>query len=46
MFRAQFWHGIAIGFAFITGLLLAMRAFGLFRIERIALHGFEIWKWP
>ncbi len=45
MFRAQFWHGIAIGFAFITGLLLAMRAFGLFRIERIALHGFEIWKW-
>ena len=45
MFRAQFWQGIAIGFAFITGLLLAMRAFGLFRIERIALHGFEIWKW-
>jgi CAAX protease family protein len=45
MFRAQFWQGAAIGFACVTGLLVAMRAAGVFQFGDKALHGAEIWKW-
>lgn len=45
MFRAQFWQGALLGFAGITGLLVAMRIAGVFHFEGIALHGGEVWKW-
>jgi membrane protease YdiL (CAAX protease family) len=45
MFRAQFWQGALLGFASITGLLLAMRIAGVFYFGSIALHGLEVWKW-
>jgi uncharacterized protein len=45
MFRVQFWQGALLGFASITGLLVAMRAVGVFYFGNIALHGFDIWKW-
>lgn len=45
MFRAQFWQGVVLGFAAITGLLLAMRVAGVFYFGSIALHGADIWKW-
>jgi uncharacterized protein len=45
MFRVQFWQGALLGFASITGLLVAMRAVGVFHFDSIALHGFDIWKW-
>jgi membrane protease YdiL (CAAX protease family) len=38
-FRGHFWQGAAVGFAGISGLLGAMRAAGVFRIDSIALHG-------
>jgi uncharacterized protein len=44
-FRAQFWQGVLLGFGSITALLLVMRLVGVFYFGRIALHGFEIWKW-
>jgi uncharacterized protein len=45
MFRVQFWQGVVLGFASITGLLVAMRAAGVFYFGSIALHGRDIWKW-
>jgi uncharacterized protein len=45
MFRAQFWQGVLLGFASITGLLVAMRIAGVFHFGSIALHGADIWKW-
>ncbi|HXH67763.1 MAG TPA: type II CAAX endopeptidase family protein [Candidatus Limnocylindrales bacterium] len=45
MFRAQFWQGAVLGFACVTGLLVAMRAAGVFQFGVKALHGAEIWKW-
>jgi len=45
MFRTQFWQGVLLGFASITGLLVAMRAAGVFYFGSIALHGADVWKW-
>lgn len=45
MFRLQFWQGVLLGFASITGLLVAMRVVGVFYFGSIALHGADIWKW-
>lgn len=45
MFRGQFWQGVLIGFASITGLLVLMRAAGVFYFGRIGLHGGDVWKW-
>ena len=45
MFRVQYWQGVLLGFASITGLLVAMRAAGVFYFGSIALHGPNIWKW-
>ena len=45
MFRVQFWQGVLLGFASLTGLLVAMRAVGVFRFGGIALHGLDLWKW-
>jgi membrane protease YdiL (CAAX protease family) len=45
MFRVQFWQGVLLGFASITGLLVAMRVVGVFHFGSIALHGTDIWKW-
>ena len=45
MFRAQFWQGALLGFASITGLLVAMRLAGVFYWGTMALHGSDIWKW-
>jgi membrane protease YdiL (CAAX protease family) len=45
MFRSQFWQGMLLGFASITGLLVAMRAAGVFYFGNIALHGADVWKW-
>jgi len=45
MFRVQFWQGVLLGFASITGLLGAMRAAGVFYFGSIALHGVDVWKW-
>jgi membrane protease YdiL (CAAX protease family) len=45
MFRVQFWQGILLGFASITGLLVAMRVVGVFYFGSIALHGADVWKW-
>lgn len=45
MFRGQFWQGVLLGFASITGLLVAMRAVGVFYFGSIAVHGTAIWKW-
>jgi uncharacterized protein len=45
MFRRQFWQGALIGFAAISGLLVVMRIFGVFRVEGIALHGFDVAQW-
>jgi membrane protease YdiL (CAAX protease family) len=45
MFRLEFWQGVVLGFASITGLLVAMRAVGVFYFGSLALHGADIWKW-
>ena len=45
MFRVQFWQGALLGFAAITGLLVAMRVVGVFYFGRIGLHGADIWRW-
>ena len=45
MFRVQFWQGALLGFAAITGLLVAMRVAGVFYFGSIALHGADIWRW-
>jgi membrane protease YdiL (CAAX protease family) len=45
MFRLEFWQGVVLGFASITGLLVAMRAVGVFYFGSFALHGADIWKW-
>ena len=45
MFRSQFWQGVLIGFAAITGLLAMMRVAGVFHFGGLALHGADIWKW-
>ena len=45
MFRAQFWQGVLLGFASITGLLVAMRIAGVFYFGHIGLHGANIGKW-
>jgi membrane protease YdiL (CAAX protease family) len=45
MFRVQFWQGVLLGFASITGLLVAMRTVGVFRFGGLALHGVDIWEW-
>jgi uncharacterized protein len=44
-FRIQFWQGVALGFASITGLLAAMRVVGVFHFGGMALHGADVWKW-
>jgi membrane protease YdiL (CAAX protease family) len=45
MFGVQFWQGVLLGFASISGLLVAMRGVGVFHFGSIALHGTDIWKW-
>jgi uncharacterized protein len=45
MFGVQFWQGALLGFAAITGLLVAMRVVGVFYFGSIALHGADIWRW-
>lgn len=45
MFRIRFWQGVLVGFASLTGLLMAMRAAGVFYFGGIALHGFQICLW-
>ena len=45
MFRAEFRQGVLLGFASITGLLMAMRLVGVFHFGAIALRGTEIWRW-
>jgi membrane protease YdiL (CAAX protease family) len=45
MFGVQLWQGVLLGFASITGLLVAMRVAGAFYFGSIALHGADIWKW-
>jgi uncharacterized protein len=45
MFGLEFWQGAVLGFAAITGLLVAMRAVGVFSFGGIALHGANIGKW-
>lgn len=45
MFGGQFWQGVLLGFAAITGLLAMMRLAGVFYFGTIALHGGEVWKW-
>jgi membrane protease YdiL (CAAX protease family) len=45
MFRTQFWQGALVGFAAITGLLVAMRIAGVFSFGTVAIHGSEVWKW-
>ena len=45
MFGVEFWQGVLLGFASITGLLVAMRVVGVFYFGSIALHGADIWKW-
>lgn len=45
MFRIQFWQGVLLGFASITGLLVGMRVVRVFYFGSIALHGTDIWKW-
>jgi uncharacterized protein len=45
MFRGEFWQGALLGFAGLTGLLVAMRIAGVFHVESVALHGAEVWKW-
>ncbi len=45
MFRGQFWQGVLLGFASISGLLAAMRVAGVFHFGNIALHGADVWKW-
>jgi len=39
MFGGQFWQGVLLGLASITGLLVAMRVVGVFYFGGIALHG-------
>jgi hypothetical protein len=41
----QFWQGVLLGFASISGLLVAMRVVGVFYFGSVALHGADIWKW-
>lgn len=45
MFRSRFWQGVLLGFASVTGLLVALRAAGVFYFGGIALHGSDVWKW-
>lgn len=45
MFRLQFWQGALIGLASITGLLLILRALGVFQFGGLALRGADITKW-
>lgn len=45
MFRTEFWQGVLLGFASISGLLIVMRALGVFYFGGRALHGSDIWKW-
>jgi len=45
MFRGQFWQGVLLGFASITGLLLAMRIARVFYFGSIGLHGADVAKW-
>ncbi len=45
MFRVQFWQGVLLGFAAISGLLVAMRGVGVFYFGSMALHGVDIWRW-
>jgi membrane protease YdiL (CAAX protease family) len=45
MFGVQFWQGALLGFAAITGLLVAMRLAGVFHFGGVALRGANIWKW-
>ena len=45
MFRSEFWKGVGVGFASITGLLLMMRVAEVFHFAGLALRGREIWKW-
>jgi len=44
-FGLQFWQGLAIGFAAISGLLAMMRVAGVFHFEGMALYGGEVAKW-
>jgi CAAX protease family protein len=44
-FGRQFWEGMAIGFASITALLLALRAMGVAHFGAIGLRGAEAWTY-
>lgn len=44
MFRKQFWQGILIGFAAITGIVVAMRAVGVFHFGSVALNRAAIFE--
>jgi uncharacterized protein len=43
--RGQFWQGALLGFATISGLLVAMRVVGVFNFGGLAVHGADIAKW-
>jgi membrane protease YdiL (CAAX protease family) len=45
MFRAQFWQGVLLGFASITGLLVVMRVARVFYFGSIGLQGADVAKW-
>lgn len=45
LFLRNFWNGVLLGFALITGVLVAMRAARVFYFGSIALHGANVWKW-
>jgi membrane protease YdiL (CAAX protease family) len=45
MFRGRFWQGIALGFAFITALLGALRLAGVFHFGTITRGGVEAWAY-
>jgi membrane protease YdiL (CAAX protease family) len=45
VFGVKFWQGVLLGFASISGVLVAMRGVGVFYFGNIALHGRDLWKW-
>jgi hypothetical protein len=44
-FGRGFWQGAGFSFASFTVLLLVMRLAGVFSFGRIALHGWDVWKY-
>lgn len=44
-FCGQFWQGLAIGFASISALLVALHLLGVFQFGSIGLHGVVLWRY-